>query len=555
MPNLWQISRGLLIGVKPEGAEGDTNNLMSERAIPSKQREATAANGQEAVIAFLSDPTSYAATIDRVERIDTHAAFVFLAGNQAYKIKRAIKLPYLDFSTLEKRARVCEREVEINSRTAPELYLGVIPITRDPDGRLCLGGEGEPVEWAIVMERFDQDCLLDHMAAKGELDLALIAKLAEHIAAFHAAAEPDPDADGVKVIANVVGDTVSTFEAAGDVLPADAVERYGEAIHGALAGQSDLLRQRAKRGYVRLCHGDLHLRNIVLLQGEPTLFDAIEFDDEMATIDVLYDLAFLLMDLWHRGLKPHANLLNNLYLARAGEAQDLAGLAALPLFLSCRAAVRAMVGLHFLPNVAAPDRAETIQGIQGYFELAGQLLQPEPPRLVAVGGLSGAGKSTLGMGLAPGFGAVPGALHLRSDVERKRLFRVKLTDRLGQDAYRPAVNARVYHELNRRAKAALEAGQSVLVDAVFLRAEERANLQAVADDLGVPFSGIWLSAPEDVLLARVAGREGDASDATPIVVKKQLSLPTGPISWAPVEAGGPPEAVIGRSLNVLEIEN
>jgi len=555
MPNLWQISRGLLIGVKPDGAEGDTNNPMSKRAIPSEDREARAATGQEAVIAFLGDPASYTCNVDRVERIDTHAAFVFLAGDRALKIKRAIKLPYLDFSTLEKRRRVCEREVDINSRTAPELYLGVVPIVRDPDGRLALGGEGDVVEWAVDMKRFGQECLLDQMAAKGELDLALIASLAEHIAAFHAAAEPNLEADGVRVIANVVGDTVSTFEAAGDVLPGDAVQRYAEAIHGALAGQSELLRQRAKRGYVRLCHGDLHLRNIVLLQGEPTLFDAIEFDDNMATIDVLYDLAFLLMDLWHRGLKPHANLLNNLYLARAGEAQDLAGLAALPLFLSCRAAVRAMVGLHFLPNVPASDRTETIQRIQSYFELAGQLLRPEPPRLVAVGGLSGTGKSTLGIGLAPHLGAVPGALHLRSDVERKRLFRVKLTDRLGQDAYRPAVNARVYHELNRRAKAALEAGQSVLVDAVFLRAEERASLQAVADELGVPFSGIWLSAPEEVLLERVAGREGDASDATPAVVKMQLGLPTGPISWAPVEAGGPPDAVIGRSLAVLGIES
>ena len=479
---------------------------------------------------------------------------MFLAGDRALKIKRAIKLPYLDFSTLEKRRHVCEREVEINSRTAPEIYLGVVPITRGPDGRFALGGEGDVVEWAVDMKRFGQECLLNHMAEKGELDLALIARLAEHIADFHAAAEPNLDADGVKVIANVVGDTVSTFEAAGDVLPADAAQHYGEAIHSVLSDQSDLLRQRARRGYVRLCHGDLHLRNIVLLHGEPTLFDAIEFDDKMATIDVLYDLAFLLMDLWHRGLKPHANLLNNLYLARAGDAQDLAGLAALPLFLSCRAAVRAMVGLHFLPNAAASERAETIQGIRSYFELAGQMLRPEPPRLVAVGGLSGTGKSTLGAALAPHFGAVPGALHLRSDVERKRLFRVELTDRLGQDAYRPAVNARVYHELNRRAKAGLEAGQSVLVDAVFLRAEERASLQAVADELGVPFSGIWLSAPEQVLLERVAGRVGDASDATPAVVRKQLELPSGPISWAPVEAGGSIEAVLAQSLTTLGIE-
>jgi hypothetical protein len=503
----------------------------------------------------LSDPASYAAGVDRVERMDTHAAFVFLAGDRAYKIKRAIELPYLDFSTLDKRRRVCAREVEINSRTAPDLYLGIVPITRESDGRLALGGKGEAVEWAVEMRRFDQECLLDHLTANGRLDLALIAQLADHIVAFHAAAQPDLHADGAEVIANVIGDTVSTFEAAGDVLPGDAVQRYGEAVRGALAGQSELLRQRAGRGYVRRCHGDMHLRNIVMLQGEPTLFDAIEFDDKMATIDVLYDLAFLLMDLWYRGLKQHANLLNNLYFARAGDLQDLAGLAAMPLFLSCRAAVRAMVGLHLLPNLAVPDRAETQQEIESYFELAGRLLRPESPRLVAIGGLSGTGKSTLGMGLAPRFGAVPGALQLRSDIERKRLFGVKPAEKLGEDAYRPAVSARVYHELNRKAKAALEAGHSVLVDAVFLRSEERASLQAVADDLGLPFSGLWLSAPEQVLFERVGKRIGDASDADADVVKQQLGRPTGPISWAPVEAGGPLEAAIAQSLAALGIES
>ena len=528
---------------------------MSTGAIGSKNREALAAAGQEPVIAHLSDPASYATGVDRVERMDTHAAFVFLAGDRAYKIKRAIKLPYLDFSTLEKRRRVCAREVEINSRTAPELYLGTVPITREAEGRLALGGEGKPVEWAVEMRRFDQECLLDHLAAEGELDLALITRLADHIVAFHTAAKPDLRVDGADVIAKVIGDTVATFEAASDVLPADAVKRYGEAVRGALAQHSELLRQRAARGYVRRCHGDLHLRNIVMLQGEPTLFDAIEFDDKMATIDVLYDLAFLLMDLWHRGLKQHANLLNNLYFAQAGDLQDLAGLAAMPLFLSCRAAVRAMVGLHLLPNLAVPDRVETLEEIESYFELAGRLLRPEPPRLVAIGGLSGTGKSTIGMGLAPRFGAVPGALHLRSDVERKRLFGVKPTEKLGQDAYRPAVSARVFHELNRKAKAALEAGHSVLVDAVFLRPQERASLQAVADDLGVPFSGLWLSAPEEVLLERVAKRAGDASDADAAVVKQQLGRPTGPISWAPVEAGGPHDAVIAQSLSALRIES
>ena len=475
--------------------------------------------------------------------MDTHAAIVFLAGNRAYKVKRAVKLPYLDYSTLELRRVMCGREVEINTRTAPGLYRGVVAITQGTDGRLAFNGEGPVIEWAIEMERFGQDCVLNRLADSGALTLAHMARLADHVAEFHAAAEARPTVDGAAAMAKVIGYTVPAFEAAGERLPEGHARRYREMIYAAHEAQSPLLRRRATRGYVRHCHGDMHLRNIVLLEGEPTLFDAIEFDEELTNIDVLYDIAFLVMDLWHRGLKAHANHVVNVYLGHAGDPQDLAGLEAMPLFLSCRAAVRAMVGLDRLPHIAEADRPEAVREILRYFDLANRLLKPEPPRLVAIGGLSGTGKSTLGAALAPQFGAVPGALHLRSDVERKRLFGVAPTERLGADAYRPTVNARVFHELNRRAKAALEAGHSVLVDAVFLRPEERTNIQAVADNLGVPFSGLWLSAPRDVLIERVTKRSGDASDADAAVVELQLGRTTGPVSWTPVEAGGPAEKV------------
>ena len=526
---------------------------MPTRTDQSNDRDETAESEQQAVVAFLTDPGSYPGALSKVERIDTHAAIVFLAGRRAYKVKRAVKLPYLDYSTLALRQLMCGREFEINARTAPSLYRGVVAITREADGGLVFNGQGEVIEWAIEMERFDQDCLLNRMAESGELTLRHMEQLADHIAEFHAAAEAYPAVDGAQAMSKVIGYTVPAFEAATGQLPADQADRYREMIHAVLDAQSPLLRRRAERGYVRRCHGDMHLRNIVLIEGEPTLFDAIEFDDELTTIDVLYDLAFLVMDLWHRDLKAHANHVTNVYLGHASDLQDLVGLAAMPLFLSCRAAVRAMVGLDQLPHVSEDERPDIARESLGYFDLANRLLKPDPPRLVAIGGLSGTGKSTLGAALAPQFGAAPGALHLRSDVERKRLFGLEPTERLGPDAYRPAVNARVFHELNRRAKAALEAGHSVLVDAVFLRADERVALQAVADELAVPFSGLWLSAPKKILIERVTKRSGDASDADAQVVELQLGRSSGPISWVPIDAGGPPDEVAAQAATQLGI--
>ncbi|CBS91206.1 AAA family ATPase [Azospirillum lipoferum] len=488
---------------------------------------------QEEAIAFLGDPRAHDG--QAVERIDTHAALVFLAGDRALKLKRAVRYPYLDYSTVEKRHAACLAELAINRRTAPALYRDVVALRRGADGQLFLDageGEGEAVDWLVSMTRFPDDALFDRMAERHRLPPDLMRRLAERIAAFHREAAPRPDGGGAEAMRAVADGNLEDLRTAPDLFAEALVARLAERSAAALDRLAPLLEERRRSGFVRHGHGDLHLRNIVLLDGEPTLFDAIEFDEALAVADVFYDLAFLLMDLDHRGLRRLGNLVLNRYLE---ETEDYGGLAALPLFLSLRAAVRAKV------LAAALRLGGTASGLaeeaRRYLDHALAALDPAPARLVAVGGLSGTGKTRLAEGLAPGLGPAPGAVVLRTDVLRKRLCGVADTDRLPEDGYAPAVTERVYAELYRRAAAVLAAGHAVVVDAVSARPEERRRLAMVAADSGVRFDGIWLDAPLTARAERVANRRNDASDATAEVVERQESYDLGTIDWTRLDAG------------------
>lgn len=509
---------------------------------------------QDEVIAFLTDPRTHGGA--EVARIDTHGAIVVLAGDRAYKLKRAVRFPYMDFSTLALRRRAAEAELALNRRTAPTLYLAVEPVTRTPSGALAMGGVGPAVDWLVVMRRFDQEALFDRLAAKGALDARLMRELADAVLRFHAAAEPRPDHGGAAGIARVVaGNDQALREAGRAVFPQDKVAALKRASEAMLARKAALLEARRERGLVRHCHGDLHLGNICLFEGRPTLFDAIEFNEEIACVDVLYDFAFLLMDLDHRALRRLANLGFNRYLsdgARDGELGDLGGLAALPLFLACRAGVRAQVSA--AAATAQPDQRAArrlVEAARSYLDLALAYLAPPQPRLVAIGGLSGAGKSTLAQALAPDLGAAPGALVLRSDVIRKHLAGRDELSRLGPASYTPEASARVFETIRERARVALAAGQAVIADAVYGRMQERAMIESVARELGVRFDGLWLEAPAAVLKARVAARSGDASDATREVVRQQLGSPLGQIGWARLDAADDGGAVARRAREVL----
>jgi aminoglycoside phosphotransferase family enzyme/predicted kinase len=504
---------------------------------------------QSAVIDFLTAPSTHGGA--SVDRVDTHASVVFLAGPLAYKLKRAVKFDYLDFSTAERRRVLCEAELRLNRRTAPTIYREVIPVTRQDDGSLALrGGSGTAVDWLLVMNRFPDEALLDRRATAGTLDLDVMTRLATAIAQFHASAEHRMDHGGKAGMSWVIEGNAAGFEEFGRAcLDPTAVNALITASRRELDRTASLLDTRREQGFVRQCHGDLHLRNIVLLDGAPTLFDGVEFNDEIACTDVLYDLAFLLMDLWRRRLSRHANVVWNRYLA---DARDFDGIGLMPLFLSCRAAVRAKTSATAAQvQQDAGTRAGLETTAREYLAMAEQLVHPPSPCLVAVGGLSGSGKSTLALALAPSVGAVPGALVLRSDEIRKRLLGVPPLQRLGPEGYSAEISARVYAALIEDTTAILRAGHAVIVDAVHARVADRQTIEQLAATLSVPFQGLWLDAPEAVLLDRTAMRRHDASDAGAAVVHQQHTQDLGEITWTRLDASQPPASVLESAIEHL----
>jgi len=504
------------------------------------------ADDQHDVIDFLSRPSSYGAAVARIDVIETHVSLVFLAGDRAHKLKRAVKFPYLDFSSAEQRRVACEAELALNRRTAPDLYLEVRALTRTMNGAVGFGTQGPVVDWVVVMRRFDQAALFDELAKTGRLNASLMTELADHIAAFHQAAEPRPDRGGAAALAAVAETNHCCLMAARDAgFAADRIIEIRQRSLERLAAVAGLLDGRAATGKVRRGHGDLHLRNVCLFEGRPTLFDCLEFSDELASVDILYDLAFLLMDLEHRGLADFANLVLNRYLDLTDEDD---GLAAMPLFLSSRAAIRAHVTAAAMERAAQPGvTPEMGAEARGYLDLCALLLRPRSCRLVAIGGLSGTGKSTLAAALAPALGARV----LRSDVIRKRLFEVAPETRLPTSAYTSQMSRRVYHVLRRKAADALAAGYSVIIDAVSLKPAERRSFIAVAEAAGVPFVGLWLVAPAATMDRRLRARRHDPSDASPEVLAQQLRQDPGPMDWVRIDAGAGPADCLSAARRAL----
>ncbi len=506
---------------------------------------------QTAVIDFLASPSAHGGA--GVERIDTHASIVFLAGARAYKLKRAVRYDYLDFSTSDRRRALCEAEVRLNQRTAPTLYRRVVAITRERDGSFALQGDGPAVDWVVEMNRFPEEAVFDRMAAAGRLDLELMPPLAAAIADLHDQAERRPDHGGRTGMSWVIEGNAAGFAEFGAALGRYECYRVTDDACRELDRRGDLLDNRRDLGFVRHCHGDLHLRNIVLLQGRPTLFDGVEFNDEISCTDIQYDLAFLLMDLWHRQLRRHANVVWNRYLAHV---DDLSGAALLPLFLSCRAAVRAKTTVTAASLAKDASRRGELEALAGeYLAMARDFLHPPAPSIIAVGGYSGSGKSTLAAALAPAIGAVPGAVVLRSDEIRKRLCGISPLERLGREGYSADISQRVYRTLAERAGDVARAGHAVIVDAMFGRPSDRQALERVAGAAAVSFVGLWLDAPEATLVARVTGRRNDPSDADADIVRMQRAQEPGAIAWRRLDASGPAERVLTTASSYIATES
>lgn len=504
---------------------------------------------QDEVFAFLGDARTHG--VQDVRRIDTHAASVFLMGERALKVKRAVKFPFLDYSTLDRRRQACAAELEVNRPYAPDIYLGVVAITRAVNGQLELGGQGAVVEWAVEMRRFDETRTLDRLAETEGIDPELADALGRVVAKAHAAAPAGNATAWIAEFASYLAQNTAELNENPDLFPPAEIEKLDRRSRTALAQLRPLLEKRAGAGLIRRIHGDLHLGNIALIGGGPVPFDAIEFDPIIGTGDVLYDLAFLLMDLVERGLTAAANIVLNRYLWQTRRSGDLDALAALPLFMSVRAAIRAKVTAARREAVAADAAAEFGRSARDYFRLAGAFLSPPAPRLVAIGGLSGTGKSALARMLAPGLAPAPGAVVLRSDIERKALFGIAETDRLGGEAYTPDVTAKVYSTLADKAARVLAAGYSVVVDAVFAQAGERGAIAAMAARERMPFSGCFLVADLATRIARVGARVKDASDADAAVARAQERYDLGALDWRVIDADGTPTETLERTRAAL----
>lgn len=495
------------------------------------------------ICAFLRDPASHGNGTEPVDVVETHIARVFLVGSDAYKLRKRVHLRFVDFSTLHARHAAAVREMEINRPHAPNIYLGLVPIVRSEEGRYQLGGYGEIVEWAVHMRRFPQEAVLSRREEQGPIPEELAKALADMVARYHQDSPISEACNGERIMAPVV-DQLSSALAFGYQ---DVADRLVAACERA----KPLLTERGNAGCVRRCHGDLHLGNIVLIDNNPVPFDALEFSEALATIDVLYDLAFLLMDLEARGDHHAANVVFNAYIAFEPIGGEIEGLATLPLFLACRAGVRAVVGMARTEQLELEAQTELRAEICRNALLAGAYLSPPPPVLIAIGGLSGTGKSTLASLISPCIGPAPGALHIRSDVERKRLFGIPETQKLDRQHYRVGTAERVYSIVEDKARRAIAAGHAAIVDAVFAKQEERETVEAVARDMGCAFVGLWLSAPAETLIQRVERRRGDASDADRRVVREQLGYDLGTIHWHEVDASGSPEQSLAEARQIL----
>ncbi|WP_410803541.1 AAA family ATPase [Marinobacter sp. KMM 10035] len=464
----------------------------------------------------MQNPALYHHPVDGFQIIETHISQVILTGQYAYKIKKPMDFGFLDFSTLELRKHFCEEELRLNRRLAEPLYLEVLPITGSPE-QPVIGGDGVPFEYMLKMRQFRQNQLFDQQQEAGELKPELLSSLAKQVANFHNSLEPIADDKPLGTPEAVYAAMQENFDQIRPLISdasllsqLDNLETWTQTT---FERHRDLIAQRRADGYVRECHGDLHLANITVYEGKVTVFDCIEFNESFRWIDVINDLAFLLMDLESRRESALANLVLNTYLEYRG---DFEALPLLPLYKAYRALVRAKIALFTManPSLTEQEKEGLMQHYRDYAQLAEDYSNIPNPYLLATVGLSASGKTCISAAMS----AELGLIRLRSDVERKRLHGLApLEDSqssTGENLYSAEANEKTYSRLATLAGGLLAAGQPVIVDAASLKEKERALMAAVAESQGVPFALIHCEAPEALRKEWVRNRKGDASEAT-----------------------------------------
>ena len=516
----WRQSAGLLNVADPYNMPSPINRKLGllQQVRPDPHRD---------LVRSLLDPVCYPHPAHKVEHIETHISDVFLTGDYAYKLKKPLNLGFLDFSTLEKRRFFCEEELRLNRRLAPELYLDVVPITGEP-GHPRIGGDGEPIDYAVRMRQFDQAGMLEHVLDRGQLTGAHMDEIADLVAGFHTALPPAPDSSQYGSPKSIIGPALQNFDQLSPLLESEqdraVLERLRQWTSAQHANLANVLEGRRRGGFVRECHGDLHLGNIVLIDGRVRIFDCIEFNPDLRWIDVISEAAFLAMDLAQRQHRDLAFRFLNRYLEVTG---DYAGVHLLRYYMVYRALVRAKVALmraaqHDVERAAIPRlRAKC----SAHLTLAEQMIEAARPALVILHGLSGSGKTSVSQIALESVGAI----RIRSDIERKRLHGfsggARSASAVGEGIYTEAAGTATYNHLIQLTSYVLEGELPVLVDATFLEIAQRERFRSLADEHRVPFAILHIEASGPELRRRIARRAragADASEATIAVLDRQL---------------------------------
>ncbi|MCQ2965362.1 MAG: AAA family ATPase [Alphaproteobacteria bacterium] len=497
---------------------------------------------QSSLIKALSVPETFGLKSNcKILIKETNISELFMTGDLVYKLKRGVKYPYVDYSTVEKRKKACENEKRLCDLWAPGLSHGVYPIRLTSKGYRVgnvppLGGE--IVDYLFVMKEFPEDMLFDRLTDRGDLDRFEMMDTAERIYEMHKSAKIVEDRDPVEIIKGRIVENNAMIRCfVPSIFDAEDVDELENLQIKALNEVKDLLYKRGTEGKIRYCHGDLNLRNIAMYNGKVTLFNPIEFYDDLVKIDTLYDFAFLLVDMESKGLRRLVSILFNHYMSLSG---DWDGVLALPLFLSCRAAVNAYVFAERSSEIMDKP-ASNLMANRAYeqFVLAKRFLKQEKPILVACGGLSGSGKSRISREAAPYIGNPIGAVILRDDVIRKNLLKIDLEDYIPTDTYTDDQENLVFKTICEQCVQILKNGQSVVVDALFHNEKQRELIEKIARDLHIKFQGIWVDAPIEIRKERVMKRLRNPSDVkSPEELDAQLNIDVGYINWEKIDTSG-----------------
>ncbi len=496
-------------------------------------------------------PDVYDHPVSKLELIETHISWVVLTGDYAYKIKKPVNFGFLDFSTLDKRKEYCQQELRLNRRLAPDIYLDVVAISGS-EQKPEISGSAEAFEYAVKMRQFPQSAQLDNMLQAGELGDEHIDAIAHMIAEFHqstAVARDDTDYGKPEKLFKPVKEN---FELINESLKISAYEAKLDELKSWSYSEFNKLKalftQRKKDGFIRECHGDMHLRNLVWLDSKPLAFDCIEFNSNLRWIDVISEIAFLMMDLQDRQQDQLANRFLNTYLEITG---DYEGLTVLPFYLCYRAMVRAKVDALRIEQITDDTKTIELAEFQSYIELALRYSKITAPKLIIMRGLSASGKSTVSQQILENAGAI----RIRSDVERKRMFDISLNEKMdvsndvNEGIYSSESSEQTYEKLLELTSTIIKAGNTALVDAAFLKQEQREPFQKLAKSRGVPFIIIEVTASFDVLRQRIIARKNDVSDADISVLEHQLS------QWKPLNDSESMSAISVNTENSLDIKS